>query len=94
MSIGRVISTSEPMGEELADAFEKYTQEMEKSSGDNPAYRHSKSEDDNCGGYSLNIPEVTVSDYNVKSTLNDLHIPSLVLVLLSPAYCTSLFITM
>jgi hypothetical protein len=32
---------SEPMGEELADAFEKYTQEMEKSSGDNPAYRHS-----------------------------------------------------
>jgi hypothetical protein len=37
---------------------------MEKSSGDNPAYRHSKSEDDNSGGYSLSIPEVTVSDYN------------------------------
>lgn len=55
---------SEPMGEELADAFEKYTQEMEKSSGDNPDYRHSKSEDDSSGGYSLNIPVVTVCDYN------------------------------
>jgi hypothetical protein len=49
---------SEPMGEELADAFEKYTQEMEKSSGDNPAYRHSKSEDDNSGGYSLSLSSI------------------------------------
>ncbi|XP_071162828.1 uncharacterized protein [Mytilus edulis] len=55
---------SEPAGEELADAFEKYSQEMEKSGGvDNSNYRHSVSQDESVSNRnSVDIPSVIVSD--------------------------------
>ncbi|XP_052105920.1 uncharacterized protein LOC127738640 isoform X2 [Mytilus californianus] len=55
---------SEPAGEELADAFEKYSQEMELSGGvDNSNYRHSVSQDESVSNRNnVDIPSVIVSD--------------------------------